>query len=83
MPGNCKQKLNRGGNIIIKVEVKENNILLDKESRFVGHFIWIKGIAKKSTFALNDISPRYTKQQLSEMQREMNRSQIQQKTTQL
>lgn len=42
MPGNCKQKLNRGRNIIIKVEVKENNILLDKESRFVGHFIWLK-----------------------------------------
>lgn len=69
MPGKYKQKSNRDHNIIIKVEVRENNILLDKESDFIAHFTWIKDKPIKNIYALNNISLRYTKQKLSEIQR--------------
>lgn len=69
MPCKYKQKLNSDHNIIIKVEVRENNIFLDKESDFIDHFTWIKGKPIKNIFVLNSISSRYTKQKLSEIQR--------------
>lgn len=69
MPGKYKQKLNRDHNIIIKVEIRENNILLDKENDFIDHFTWIKGKPVKNIYTLNNISSRYTKQKLSEILR--------------
>ena len=72
---------------MIKVEAKENNALLDKNSHFVGHFIWSKSIIHNGAIAIKTFMRwkafyQGIQSKSCHKYREMNRNQIQWETTQ-